>query len=471
MDAPHGDDLSALSPWAPQLARTFVSLASDIAIVMDGAGVIRDVARASDAAGAIAAADVGGWIGRRWVDTVTADTRAKVQQMLDDAGATGLARRREVNHVGAGAPIPVAYTVIRLGGGGPLLAVGRDLRSVAAIQQRFLDAQRELERGYWRTRQAETRYRLLFQVATDAVVVVDGASLRVLESNPAASRLFDVGADQLRGRPFSGVFEASARPGVDELLRAAVASARPAELHAPLRDKVARVTVSATPFRGEDAVRLLVRMRAADERPASDLATTLARLVDNARDGIVVTDPAGGVLLANPAFLALARLGHEAEARGRSLGDWLGAAQTAALLQSVRADGVAHHSRLTLGAAGAPGSTAVDVTATLLADGDQERIGFTLHPAAPVASAVSPPAALAAAIERVAGELGHAALPQLVREVAQLAERHFVAMAVQRAGGDAAAARLLGLSVDGLRRRRRRWGRRAAPAEDPRSEP
>ena len=43
-----------------------------------------------------------------------------------------------VVHGGNGAgDIPVAYTALRLGKGGPVLAVGRDLRAIAAIQQRF----------------------------------------------------------------------------------------------------------------------------------------------------------------------------------------------------------------------------------------------------------------------------------------------------------------------------------------------
>ena len=60
-----------------------------------------------------------------------------------------------------------------LGRDGPVLAVGRDLRAVSAIQQRFIDAQQAMERDYWRQRQAEARYRMLFQVATDGVLVVD----------------------------------------------------------------------------------------------------------------------------------------------------------------------------------------------------------------------------------------------------------------------------------------------------------
>ena len=36
-------DLGKLSHWAPELARTFVALSSDIALVIDGDGVIRTV--------------------------------------------------------------------------------------------------------------------------------------------------------------------------------------------------------------------------------------------------------------------------------------------------------------------------------------------------------------------------------------------------------------------------------------------
>ena len=67
--------------------------------------------------------------------------------------------------------MPVAYTAIRLGEHGPVLAVGRDMRAIAAIQERFIETQQDMERGYWNARQAESRYRLLFQVATDAVMV------------------------------------------------------------------------------------------------------------------------------------------------------------------------------------------------------------------------------------------------------------------------------------------------------------
>ena len=164
-------DLGALSELAPELAQTFVSIASDIALVIDAGGVIRSVAT-----GSAPIAPATEWIGRPWAETVTGDTRTKIEQLLSEAQTSGVTRRREVNHPSdSGTDIPVAYAAIRLGRDGPVLAVGRDLRAVSAIQQRFIDAQQEMEREYWQQRQSETRYRMLFQVANDAVLVVDAA--------------------------------------------------------------------------------------------------------------------------------------------------------------------------------------------------------------------------------------------------------------------------------------------------------
>lgn len=138
-------DLQVLAAWAPELADTFVALACDIALVVDGSG--RIVSLAQHDAHPIAP---GGWIGSHWLDTVSADSRDKVEQMLGEVASLGQARRRELNHPQAiGGPTPVAYSAARLGDHGPILAVGHDLRAQAALQQRFLAAQEALERSYW----------------------------------------------------------------------------------------------------------------------------------------------------------------------------------------------------------------------------------------------------------------------------------------------------------------------------------
>jgi nitrogen-specific signal transduction histidine kinase len=146
-NGPDAAELAVLAAYAPHLAQAFASLACDIALVLDGQGRITAVAHneARSLAGASA-----GWLGQSLADTVTLETRFKIEALLEEVARDGLARRREVNlpQDGGEEPVAVAYTALRLGPTGPVLAVGQDLRAVSRMQQRFLRVQRELERGY-----------------------------------------------------------------------------------------------------------------------------------------------------------------------------------------------------------------------------------------------------------------------------------------------------------------------------------
>lgn len=429
-------DLGLLSGLAPELAAAFVSLASDIALVIDDGGVIRNVA-VGDAGPAAAA-----WIGRPWAETVTGDTRRKIELLLQEVGSTGVARRREVNHPSPGAPdIPIAYTAIRLGEGGPVLAVGRDLRAVAAIQQRFVDAQQEMEREYWRLRQAQTRQRLLDQVARDAVLVVDAQTLAVLQANRGAAQMF--------GAPGSALPDA-----IGDLLVMARSTGHAAEVRTRLGGGE-HIELSATPFRAPGAEhnqRLLVRARPVD----GDDETV-------GNDAVVVTDSAGRVLMANAAFGPLCRDG--GVAIGRMLVDVLGDPQRAlaALLAEVRREGIAHAAALVSGNAGGTGGghMQLQVSASLLAEGDQECIGITLRRLDDPAAATPLPGGLdglARQLEQLLGRVGELPLAALVHEAAALAERHAIGAARRRSADDTAAAVMLGITDDELRQRVQRLG-------------
>lgn len=142
---PHPGDLEVLASWAPELADTFVALACDIALVIDAEGRIVTLKQRDERP--IASRT---WVGRLWTQTVEPDSRPKVEAMLADVAEHGTARRREINHrAKGGGAAPVAYGAARLGADGPTLAVGQDLRSQAALQQRFVAAQEALERSYW----------------------------------------------------------------------------------------------------------------------------------------------------------------------------------------------------------------------------------------------------------------------------------------------------------------------------------
>ena len=421
-------DLSALSAWAPELAKTFVSLASDIALVIDENGVIRNVAQGGAEPIAPGAYQ---WVGRPWIDTVSGETRPKIETLLREVTSTGIARRREVNHpFSADNSIPIAYTAIRLGENGPVLAVGRDLRTIAAIQKRYVESQQEIERGYWQARQAEARYQLLFQVATDAVIVVDGETLVIVEANHAAAALLGAGAEQLQGRHFSSAFEHYSRGAVNELLGNARANGQSLEIRARLQGTNASTSVVATPFRADNTMRLLVRMREINVAASSGaLNQTLSRLVDSASDGVVVTDSNGRIQIANPAFMALVGLTAEADVNGRPLMNWLSLPDQplGALVAKVRRDGIARRVESWVSRSGVA-STPVDVSAALLTEGDQECIGFTIRPvvrtlSAPVFDADAGDAlslVLRAGIEALGTRLDEQALAVVVREAAAL---------------------------------------------------
>lgn len=444
-------DLSGLSDWAPELAQTLASLTSDIALVLDDNGVICSVANGGSALLSPAAQ---AWVGRVWADTVTSETRCKIEQMLKELTSTGLARRREINHPSGGGNIALAYTAMRLGPNGPLLAVGRDLSAAAAIQQRFITTQQEMERSYWQLRQDEARYRLLFQVATDAVMVVDSVSLDIVEANQAAAQLLDMDIAQLVGRPASFGFERHSRVAVDALLAAARSSGQPSEIRARLLGRVSATSVAATPFRTDDAMRLMVRLRTMDlPGSSSDLSRTLARLVDSASDGILITDTNGCILMANPAFLKLVDRNTEAEVKSRPLMDWVSVSdnQFAALLREVRRLGIARQMSSRLMSSDATCSE-IEITAALLTEGDQECIGFTLHAVAGGKQEYSNSKEdLRRAIDKVTARIGVEPLPDLLRTAAGILQRHFITQAMARTGDDPeAAAELLGIGRDQL---------------------
>lgn len=455
-------DLGSLSHLAPELARTFVSIASDIALVLDADGVIQNVVAQTPTGFTPSAND---WVGRRWVETVTGETRVKIEQLLHEVTSNGLSRRREVNHPSpTGSDIPIAYSAVRLGANGPLLAVGRDLRAIASIQQRFVETQQQMEREYWQHRQAESRYRLLFRVATDAVMVVDAESLRVVDANRAAAQLFDFPLDGIVGKSAVVGIEPGSRNAVEEMLATARATGAPAEIKARIIGKTTSATISATPIRSDNTMLLLVRARAlvSNQPPAAD--TTFAKLVERTPDAVVVTDSSGRILSANPAFVDLCGVSSEGAVKGKALSDWVGDLHQ--VLKTVRLRGIAPLVATSLTAAHGQAAD-IEITATLLEEQDQECIGFTMRRiASPLINRLDSVSELATAVEALMQRVGADPLPQLIGESTGLLERYALTHALNRCQGDRdCAAKLLGVTLAGLDLKVRQYG--LSPHEPP----
>lgn len=445
-----------------ELASKLISAASDIAVVVDAKGIVRDIAFGNED---LSREGYGTWIGQRWVDTVTSETREKIEELLKEATSGGsMPRWRQVNHPSArGVTVPIRYSAVEVGSTGRVVAVGRDLRAVATLQQKLVDAQQSMEREYARLRHAETRYRLLFQISSEAVLVVDSSNGRILEANPATSQLIGKPAKRLQGRELKDLFNATGAKAIEAHLSLARTAGRAEAIKAKLEDSKLELAVTASLFRQDNATHFLVRLQ-----PTSDGAnawlksrSSLLEVVQKLPDGFVVTDPDRKVLTANLAFLELAQVATEEQIKGETLDRWLGRHMVDAdvLIRNLRDRGEIRNFATVI--RGDLGSTEdVEISAVSVSSGEQPCLGFAIRRVSrrPEA-AVNGRRALPRSVEQMTELVGRVSLKELVRESTDMIERLCIEAALELTDDNrASAAEMLGLSRQGFYSKLRRHG-------------
>jgi len=435
-------------------AAALLAVAGDIALVMDSAGVIRDVAMT---AGENQLNGTREWVGRLWGDTVTVDTRLKIESLLREAATSGMSRRRQVNHVLADSgDFPVSYTALRLGRAGDIVAVGRDMRHVSALQQRLVEAQQSMERDYWRMRHVETRYRLLFQLSSDGILVIDASTLKVLDANGAAGLIFGEPADRLLGRAFPFGVAAGSAEALETLLATARSAGRASDVTISVSGNERGYHASASCFRQEASTLLLVRFSAADSASPEAVAGSAIRvldLVERSSDAFAVTDLDGHVLTANRAFLDIAELASQDQVRGQPISNWIGrpGADFPIFYSMLKKNGAVRLiGTVARGAHG--GQSEIEVSAVWVPEGEEPCIGFSIRDIGR-RLATNPQGArdLSRAVEELTSLVGRVSLRDLVRDTVDLVERHFIQAALDLTNDNrTSAAEVLGVSRQSL---------------------
>jgi transcriptional regulator PpsR len=452
----------ALDHWSPADALAFIDAAADVALVLDGAGVVREVRLGHDGPPREACL---GWTGKPWIDIVTRESRDKVSALIADARAGAPARWRHVNHpLAQGDNLAVMYAVSRLGSDGPLVAIGRDMRSLAGLQQRLVDAQHALERDYWRLRSVETRFRLLFDMAAEAIVVVDAGNARIVEANPAALEFFGLPERRLLGQTFPFGLPDKAQRELQALMGRVQSTGRGDELKLRGGPGKGELQVDVRLLRHDDEQLLLVRLRtAAVGSPAGDgpRAQALVQAAERMPDGLLVTDTDGRVLSANAAFINLVQLASEEPLRGESLARWLGrpGVDLNVMLATLRQQGsvrlFATALRSEQGA-----EVEVEISAVSLPELDPPALAFLVRHVGRRLSVASHSVKTAPrSVEQLAQLVGRMPLKDLVRESSDLIERLCIEAALQLTQNNrASAAEMLGLSRQSLYVKLRRFG-------------
>jgi len=449
--------------------------AADIALVVDQSGVIRDLALGVDDL----PDDLGrGWVGRAFADVVTVESREKVARLLRDAADGAAARGRHLNHpMGRGvADLPILYMAVPLGAKALIFLLGRDLRPLAELQQRLVDAQQSLEQDYSRLRHVETRYRLLFQISSDPILVVDAATQRVVEANPAAARHLAGNERTLVGRRFPEGFTAEAAAAIDAVLASVRATGRADDATVETVEG-ARYVVSASLFRQEAAALFLVRLAPIEVLPtaASPIDAKVLRAVASAPDAFALTADDGRILQVNAAFADFAQLTAEEQAEGEGLDRWVGRSgvDLNVLLANLRERGVV---KLFATAMRGEHGVVIDVeiSAVAVLDGGKTCFAFLIRnvarrlqvEAAPVPGATG--AELPRSVDQLTELVGRVSLKDLVRETTDMIERLYIEAALELTGNNrASAAEMLGLSRQSLYVKLHRYGLRELEGDEP----
>jgi transcriptional regulator PpsR len=480
----------------PESAAAVIAAAADIALLLSPQGVVLDFAANADVQPAI---DGSTWVGRHWVDTVTSESRPKVAAMLDAKQHAGTPRWRHVNHPQAdGGDLPLLYSAVRCAplpahSGEPMpgevvIAFGRDMRPVAQLQQRLVDAQQAMEQDYRRLRDAQARYRLLFQASRDALLVLDANSLRVSEANVSAERLLVGAGRKLPGASFPIGFSADSSDAVQAMLVAARSSGRPGDVLARLAladgggagpgAEGFAVLVSASAVRLEDGPGLLVHVspQLAQANGVAAPQALMAQMSAAAADAMVVTNADGQIQSCNPAFLEMVQLTGPDQVQGQPLDRWLGRSgvDQNVLLNNLRQRGRLLGFATTLrGEAGA--ECEVEISATRLGQSDAVHYGFVLRDIgrriagagrSPVASAASDGRSLPRSAVELRDLVGRVPLKNIVGETTDLIEKMCIEAALELTRDNrASAAEMLGLSRQSLYVKLRRYGLGDLPSD------
>jgi transcriptional regulator PpsR len=453
--------LHAFSALGAESTASLIAAAADVALLVDETGVIRDVSIGNADLAELPHDD---WIGKRWTETVTIESRPKVEALLSNPGGGPVQRWRHVNHPSAqGVDVPMMYSAIQTGPGKQVVAIGRDMRPLATIQQRLISAQQSMERDYLRLRQLETRYRALFQSVSEGVLIVDATTLKIIEANPAAARVLDEAARRLIGRVLADCFDAGSRPGLQSLLDLARAARQADDTRLAVAGSGGQVSVSVSLFRQDSVSLFLVRVAP----PASDVDVSAAptrravlAAVDRAPDALVVTDPGGRILYANASFVAMAQMDSAEQVQGEPLDRWLGRAgvDLGVLVATLRQnDAVRLFPTVMRGRFG--GETTVEISATAV-PGDHACLGFTVRD---IGRRLPAEGRSSVGLSRTVGQLtelvGRVPLKDIVGETTDMIEQLCIEAALQLTRDNrAAAAEMLGLSRQSLYVKLRRYG-------------
>ncbi len=362
-------------------------------------------------------------------------------------------------------------------------AAGRSFKSERALaafdpaadaQRRLIDAQASIDRDYTRLRELETRYRYLFQSSTDAILLFDAASRRIVDANPAACQRLSTSSAALVGSSIKSIVGADGEALLTRRLDALLAGADSHPFSLVMADGTSATAVASL-FRQDGAHVFMLHLDAPGGRArphARDGASdrSFADYFASSPDATVLTDRTGKIVQANAAFLELIQIATERQVRGASLGRWLGrtSVDLGVLVTNLRQRGTlklfATHLRAEHGSL-----TDVEISAVALGAGDDGLLAFAIRDVGRrLPSSAGARDDLPKSVSQLTELVGRLPMKDIVGNTSGLIEQMCIRAALELTRDNrVAAAELLGLSRQSLYVKLRRYDMLESGVDEP----
>lgn len=424
---------------------------SDVVLIISPDDVIADASISSQEI------FVGGgrsWRGRPILEIVTSESEDKITDLLAAARKGDHGRPRQVNHpLPEADDLPVTYQAVKLND--DVILFGRGGGQVAALQRRLMSSQLAMEREVAKLRNDESRYRATFQLSRSPQIIVDAASLRILDINTSAAVLLGKPAQRLENKKVLGLFDDTGSSVLHKLMLAAIDNQENGDAVVKLATgDLLRIRI--VTFRQDGKAHLLLSLEPDDSASSALPNTTETRilsLVKSMPDAFVVTDSDLTILTANDSFFDLLNLSGLADAEGVTFDRFFErpAVDCKVLIGNVREHNVvrrfASSVKTRFGQA-----INVEIAACQLQLEDHSILGFWMRPTNNIImGAEVKQENVSRSNEQIANLVGHMSLKEIVRETTEMIETLCIETALELTKNNrASAAQMLGVSRQSL---------------------
>ncbi len=308
----------------------FAQASADISFVLDDLGSIQNVYSANQNLAKYIPEDL---IGKKWLDIVEPDSRTKVQRLLEDANSNNLSKFRQINVIGnqKNIALPMMCASIKTLSNKKIIVIGRDLTEASKLQQSLVSAQKEISQNYLQISQLEERFRSIFEIGTESIVIVKVDDVYpIVEMNRIAIKQLLLAKNNCIGKSLLSLLPGDEISKVTHFLQGVQDTDEPNILKTLLSNGKA-IQISATSFINSGIPYLLLNLKPLDLAKASSLLdadSLTVKAIENNAYGFVVCTPEGLILKANKAFNKLSATRGEQDLIGTNIRNYLGPERT-----------------------------------------------------------------------------------------------------------------------------------------------